>query len=244
MIAEELYPAYFRADVEQHGILMGRLKATGEYHLFGNAPIRTLEVLRGMSVGTTEGIEVEVMRGLGAAPVTMRSLEIVPALSSGAIDAVSLSDGPAEVYGVGKLARYRTRLNLCRLNLEYGLARCFHDALPADLRRVLNAWLRAQAQAQAETQVFYRLAGAAARARFRERGMSFVELAPGEPARWLGRLAHLTESFVERNEAAGRPARRLLADIAALNAASASRTPGEFMQQAIERPLATLSTPA
>ena len=177
-----------------------------------------------------------------AEPVTMRSLEIVPALSSRAIDAVSLSDGPAEVYGVGKLVRFRTRLNLCRLNLEYGLARRFHDALPADLRRVLNAWLRAQAQA--ETQVFYRLAGAEARARFRERGMTFVELAPGEPARWLGRLAHLTEAFVERNEAAGRPARRLLADIAALNAAYASRTPGEFMQQAIERPLATLSTPS
>ena len=35
-----------------------------------------------------------------------------------------------------------------------------------------------------------------------------------------------------------------LADIAALNTAYAGRTPGDFMQRAIERPPATLSTTA
>jgi TRAP-type C4-dicarboxylate transport system substrate-binding protein len=157
-IAEELYSKYFRADVERQGILMGRLKATGAFHLFSVEPIRSLAQLKGLRVGTSEGVDREVFHLLGAIPVSMSSLETRQALASGRIDAMHLPDGPAEVFGINEIARYRTAFGLLRHNVEFGMSAEFWRALPLDLKRVLNAWLRAEAQA--ETQIFYGLAGA------------------------------------------------------------------------------------
>ena len=71
-----------------------------------------------------------------------------------------ISDGPAEVFGIGTAARYRTSLGLVRNNTEFGMSAAFWRCLPDDLQRILHAWLHAEAQA--ECQVFYGLEGARA----------------------------------------------------------------------------------
>jgi TRAP-type C4-dicarboxylate transport system substrate-binding protein len=80
IVSEELYDRYFRADVERQGILMGRMKSSGAYHLFSMVPIRARDDLKGLRIGTTEGVEADVMRALGAQVVTLSSLEMNPAL--------------------------------------------------------------------------------------------------------------------------------------------------------------------
>lgn len=235
LISEQLYDRYFRADVERQGILMGRMKASGAYHLFSMAPIRTRDDFKGLRIGTTEGVEADVIRALGAEPVTLSSLEMNPALSEGRIDAMHLADGSAEVFGIGQIARYRTALGLVRQNLEFGMSWALWQALPGDLRTIVNAWLRAEAQA--ETQVFYGVAGARARERFKAGGLQFVYLDPAEHTRIVEATRSVIDGFVDREEAAGRPARTMLADIARLSAQHRGKTPNDLMHEAIFSPV-------
>lgn len=235
LIAEQLYDCYFRADVERQGILMGRMKASGTYHLFSMSPIRARDDFKGLRIGTTEGVEADVMRALGAEPVTLSSLEMHPALSAGRIDAMHLADGSAEVFGIGKIARYRTALGLVRQNLEFGMSRTFWESLPDDLKTIVNAWLRAEAQA--ETQVFYGVAGARARERFKAEGVQFDYLDPAEYVRIVAATRPVVEDFVAREEAAGRPARAMLADIARLSDRHRGKSPNDLMHDAIFSPV-------
>lgn len=239
MVAEEIYADYLRADVERQGIKMGRLKMSGPYHLFSTQPIRSRDDFRGLRIGTTEGIEAAVMEALGAQAVPLSSLEINPALADGRIDAVHLADGSSEVFGIGKIARYRTALGCVRQCLEFGLSDRFWGRLPPDLQQVVHNWLRAEAQA--ETQIFYGVAGAKARDRFLERGMEFIYLPDAEYGRIMDTVQPLVDRFVAQEEEAGRPARAMLSTIEALNEAHRNKTANDLMMEAIAEPVARIN---
>lgn len=234
-ISEELYPEFFRADVEKQGILMGRMKATSAFHLFSMQPIRTLSDLRGLRIGGNDGIEGSVIRALGAVPVPMSSLEKKQAFAAGTVDAMHISDGPAEVFGIGTTARYRTALGLVRNNTEFGLSLSFWRSLPSDLQRILHAWLRAEAQA--ECQVFYGLEGARARDKFRAAGCEFIRFFADDQSQIRARVAPVIGDFVATEEAAGRPAAAMLAAIKALTEKYQNKTPDELMSEAISNPV-------
>ncbi|ARQ00672.1 TRAP transporter substrate-binding protein [Pseudorhodoplanes sinuspersici] len=239
LVSEEIYADYLRTDVERQGIKMGRLKMSGPYHLFSMHPIRSRDDLKGLRIGTTEGIEAAVMHALGAEPVPLSSLEMNPALAGGKIDAMHLADGSSEVFGIGKIARYRTALGCVRQCLEFGLSHHFWSQLPQDLKRVVHNWLRAEAQA--ETQIFYGVAGAKARDRFQERGMEFIYLPDAEYGRIAEAVQPLVEQFIADEEAAGRPARTMLKDIEARNAAHRNKTANDLMMDAIVNPVAKIN---
>jgi len=234
-IAERLYAQYFRHDVEKQGIVMGRMKATSAFHLFSMQPIRTLRDLEGLRIGSNDGIEGAMIRALGAVPVPLSSLEKKTAFAHGTVDAMHISDGPAEVFGIGTAARYRTALGLMRNNTEFGMSRAFWRGLPRDLQQVLHAWLRAEAQA--ECQVFYGLEGARARDRFREAGTQFIDFAASDQAAILQRVAPVIDRFVADQEAAGRPAAALVAEIAVLTERYRDRSPDRLMRDAIDDPI-------
>lgn len=235
LVSEQLYDKYFRADVERQGILMGRMKASGGYHIFSMAPVRSRADFKGLRVGTTEGVEADVMRALGAIPVSLSSLEMNPALSEGRVDAMHLADGSAEVFGIGKVARYRTALSLVRQNLEFGMSKAAWSALPTDLKTIVDVWLRAEAQA--ETQVFYRVAGARARDRFKAGGMQFVNLSVAEFGRVFEATRPVVDAFAAKEEARGLPARAMLHDIVDAVESLEGKTPNDLMREAILNPV-------
>jgi TRAP-type C4-dicarboxylate transport system substrate-binding protein len=224
-ISEELYPEFFRADVEKQGIVMGRMKATSAFHLFSMRPIRTLSDLQGLRVGSNDGIEGNVIRALGAIPVPLTSLEKQQAFAAGTVDAMHISDGPAEVFGMG----------LVRNNTEFGMSLNFWRGLPRDLRRILHAWLRAEAQA--ECQVFYGLEGARARDKFRAAGCEFIQFSAGDQEQIAARVAPVIGDFVAAEEAAGRPATAMIAAIKALAQEYQDKTPDQLMSGAISHPV-------
>jgi TRAP-type C4-dicarboxylate transport system substrate-binding protein len=235
LVSEQLYDKYFRADVERQGILMGRMKASGGYHLFSMAPVRSRADFKGLRVGTTEGVEADVMRSLGAIPVSLSSLEMNPALTEGRVDAMHLADGSAEVFGIGKVARYRTALSLVRQNLEFGMSTAAWSALPPDLKTIVDVWLRAEAQA--ETQVFYRVAGARARDRFKAGGMQFINLSVAEFGRVFEATRPMVDAFTAKEEGRGLPARAMLHDIVDAVENLEGKTPNDLMREAILNPV-------
>jgi TRAP-type C4-dicarboxylate transport system substrate-binding protein len=146
-----------------------------------------------------------------------------------------ISDGPAEVFGIGTAARYRTALGLVRNNTEFGMSLNFWQSLPRDLQRVLHAWLRAEAQA--ECQVFYGLEGARARDKFRAAGCEFIDFSAEDWAGIRARVAPVIGDFVAAEEAAGRPAAAMIAAIKALAQKYQDKTPDQLMADAISNPV-------
>jgi TRAP-type C4-dicarboxylate transport system substrate-binding protein len=234
-ISEELYSDFFRADVEKQGIVMGRLKATSAFNLFSMTPIRTLADLQGLRVGGNDGIEGDVIRALGAVPVPGSSLEKKEAFASGALDAMHISDGPAEVFGIGTKARYRTALGLVRNNTEFGMSKTFWQSLPGDLQKILHAWLRAEAQA--ECQVFYGLEGARARDKFRAAGCEFIDFSAEDWEQIATRVAPVIGDFIDSEEAAGRPAVAMMTSIKTLTKKYENKSPDQLMADAITDPI-------
>jgi TRAP-type C4-dicarboxylate transport system substrate-binding protein len=234
-ISEELYSDFLRHDVEKQGIVMGRLKATSAFNLFCMKPIRTLADLQGLRVGGNDGIEGDVIRALGAIPVPGSSLEKKEAFASGALDAMHISDGPAEVFGIGTKARYRTSLGLVRNNTEFGMSKQFWQSLPDDLQKILHTWLRAEAQA--ECQVFYGLEGARARNKFRAAGCAFIDFSAADWSEIDARVAPVIGHFVDAEETAGRPAAAMMTAIQTLTKKYANKSPDQLMADAIADPI-------
>jgi TRAP-type C4-dicarboxylate transport system substrate-binding protein len=145
-----------------------------------------------------------------------------------------ISDGPAEVFGIGTAARYRTSLGLVRNNTEFGMSLSFWRNLPNDLQRILHAWLRAEAQA--ECQVFYGLEGARARDKFRAAGCEFIQFSADDQAQIAARAAPVIGDFVAAEQAAGRPAAAMIAAIKTLAQKYQDKTPDQLMSDAISNP--------
>lgn len=233
-VSEELYPEYLRQEFERPGVAMGRLKATGPYHLFSRKPMSRLSDLAGALVATNAGIDSRVAAALGAQPVPLRSDQLLAAFRSGQVDAVSLADGSADVFGVGSLAACRVSMGMAMMNLEFGLSQSFWTGLPAPLQSTLNDWLRAQAQAEA--QVFYGVGGVLARERFQRAGCRFVDLPDADRAELQQRMARLTDDVAAELDARFLPGSRFVSRARELSARYAQWSADDFMHDALHKP--------
>jgi TRAP-type C4-dicarboxylate transport system substrate-binding protein len=165
----------------------------------------------------------------------MSSAEFYTAFQRGIIDVVSLNDAAGEIFKIDELTTHRTYANLSRVILEMCLNKRWVDALPADLRAVVDHWGRGASQVDA--QLSFMLGGAQARKGFVEKGIELIDLSDEEESRWQEAVAPVIDEYVRENEAAGRPAKQLLADMKALVAQYSKMTPNEIMMETINDPV-------
>lgn len=234
-VLERLYDRYLKPEFERPGVCMGRLKATGAYHLFSRRKLRSLRDLRGLTVATNTGIDARIAAALGATPISLSSVELLPAYLAGRVDAVSLADGSAQVFGVGQRSICRLEIGVSMMNMEFGLATAFFAQLDDDLRAVFNDWLRAQAQA--ETQYFYGYGGALARQAFADAGCEFVALPTDDCVELDRRMAALTREITAALDARGLPASAFVEAAQAESARLAEATANDLMLAAVREPL-------
>jgi TRAP-type C4-dicarboxylate transport system substrate-binding protein len=234
-MAEKLYPKYFRDEYERQGVYMGRIRATTPYIYFNKKAITSLADLKGLKVRTGGGIHADVQAALGAVPTSMSSAEFYTAFQRGIIDSVSLSDSATETFKIHEIATHRTYVNLSRVILEMCFNKKWVDALPADLRTLLNYWGRSAAQY--DTQINFILGGGISRKIFRDQGMAFDELSAEEDRRWHEAVEPVIAKYVEETTAKGLPAKELLADMKKLVAEYGKMTPNEIMMDTIKNPI-------
>jgi TRAP-type C4-dicarboxylate transport system substrate-binding protein len=234
-VLERMYSRFLRPEFERPGVLCGRLKSTGPYHLFSRRMLGSLAQLKGLVIGTSFGMDMRVVQALGATAVPLRSIDLLPAMLEGKIDAVSLADGSSNVFGVGARSACRLELGVSMMNMEYGLSARFHDSLPPELRPVLNDWLRAQAQA--ETQCFYGLGGAIARDNFTRAGCRFVSLDEADSRELSQRMHALTDTIAAELDGRGLPGSAFVSTARELAGQLVGRSDDDLMREAIEAPL-------
>jgi TRAP-type C4-dicarboxylate transport system substrate-binding protein len=238
-VSEKLYHDFFKKDFEKNQILMGRLIATSEYNLFSREPIRTLEDLQGKKIACSDGMELDIYKALGAAPVACSTPEAKGKFANQEVEAVSISDSAAHTAGIYQFAKYRTSANLVRVNLEYGLSHHFWNQLSPALKITTNQWLRGLAQAG--SQLFYGLAGARARLAFKNNGMEFIDVSPEEIAKWKERLKGIESQFVQKMQSLGYPSDALIKAIHESTEHYSKMSADELMQESLDHPFTNIT---
>lgn len=233
--AEKLYDKYFRDEFERQRVYMGRIRATTPYVLFAKQPIRKMEDMTGLKVRSGGGIHASVQEHLGAVPISMSSGEFYTAFQRGIIDAVSLNDAAGEVFKIDELTTHRTYANLSRVVLEMCMNKQWVDALPADLKAVVDHWGRAASQVDA--QLSFMLGGAQARQGFIEKGIELIDLPPEEEARWQEAVEPVIQDYIKSNEDEGRPAKALVADLRAIVKEYEGKSPNDIMMETVNSPV-------
>ena len=215
LVAEELYPLYLKAEYEKLGVYLAHCDATTPYDIISKTPIESLDDVRGKKIRVTGGLTEAVFRELGAIPVVMAAAETYLAFQRGIVDAVALGVPDIVAYRLFEAGRYLTPVQINVTVLQYCLNRRSFDALPEDIRRQMYGLFRVRGQIAVQNYYGGPRAGEALDD-LRNRGIELIDLTESDLAEWREAVAPLSERFLEEQEAAGRPARALAADMARL----------------------------
>ena len=238
-VAERLAPKYFVPEFDRQQVAIFGITGSPEVDLFSRKPIRTLQDLGGLKVRSGGGINEAVFRALGAATVNMGSRDFYSALQRGLIDAIFTNDAAGKIFRLHEVATHFIEVDLTRTPLEYCLNKKTFQALPGDLQVVYNNWARAMTMSQA--QAVYVRDGVRAREDFRKAGLNFYTLPADEHRGWIDRAKVAVEAYLAEQEKAGRPARKIVAEMDALIAQYSKQSLAELMTDAIDNPFQGLA---
>ena len=234
LVAEELYPKYFKKEYENMGVYLANSQANGPSSLLSKKPIRKIEDLKGMKVSCSGGIVAEMVKRLGAVPVQITTADLYSAFQGGLVDAILLYDGGLVSFRVHEIGKYRAVIGLNLSFNPYCLNRKTFDALPKDLKRLLYNLERIQSQMSAEG---FDYGDKQAQVIMQKAGIQTITLPPQEMARWKTAVEPLWEDFIAKNEAKGLPAKELVKDLRALSVKYSTWTPEQMMRQVREHPI-------
>jgi TRAP-type mannitol/chloroaromatic compound transport system substrate-binding protein len=121
----------------------------GMESLVSKRPLRTLADFKGLKIRAPQGMSGEIFKLLGAAPVQLPGSEVYTALERGVIDASDWGTlSMNEDLGYHKLARYPSYPGFHSMPMgEISINKAKWDALPPDLKAVLDAATREYAMA-------------------------------------------------------------------------------------------------
>ena len=236
LVAEELYPRFFKPEYEAMGVYLATCDSTSPYQLISREPVRTLEDLRGLKIRATGGILAEIYRELGAVPVVIAAAEVYPAFQRGMLDAVSLGVPDIASYRLQEIGKFLTRVSLNVTVLQYALNQPSFDVLPDDIRQRFHDLLRIRSQMCAQD-YYSGPVEEEAYAHLRAGGCEILDLEPDEQERWRETLLPLRNRFISQNEAEGRPATEMLEEMERLSALYSPLSREEIMTRVTENPI-------
>lgn len=233
-VAEELYPKYFKKEYEAMGVYLGHYAANGSYNLFTKKPVATLEDLKGMKIRSSGGESSILLRALGAVPVAVPVSEAYNAFQRGVVDGVALYNTGAVGYRVSELATHMTEARLNNPANAYAFNPKTWKALPPEVQSYMYGMLRRLSIMQG---LAFDSKDIVSRKGFVDQGMKIIELSPKERERWRAAVNPLWQKFIDENEAEGRPARALIADMTALTKKYGAMTREELEAYAKAHPV-------
>lgn len=233
-VAEELYPKYFKKEYEAMGVVMANFNANGSYNLFTKVPVRTLDEAKGLKIRSAGGSSSDILKALGTVPVAVPAPEAYTAFQRGVVDGVAFYNTGAVAYRVSELAKSMTELKLNNPSNAWAFNRKTWESLPKPVQRYMYGMMRRLSMMYG---IEFDRQDVLSRQKFVEAGMQIQVLPPAEMARWKAAVEPLWQEFIDENEAAGRPARALVADLRRLSEKYSTWTNEQLMQSVIEEPV-------
>ncbi len=161
---------------EYAGVKLLFLTANTPMAIHAAVPVRSLEDFKGLRIGHTGRVVAATLEALGATPVTIPPLQIRAALTSGTIDASSMTYEAALVLRLADLTRYSYELNAN--TITFGLA--MNAQRYASLEPPQRAMIDEVLGASAGLRLAQALADAADEGRHYMRGAGVLLVTPSE----------------------------------------------------------------
>ncbi len=210
LVLEELYPKYLKSEYEKMGVYLAWYTAIGDYGIIAKKPIRKLEDLKGLKIRTDGGLFNDIYKKLGAAPMNMPAQDMYNSFSKGVFDAITFDQGlivPWKLYEVGK---YYSVVNVNRVSIPFGMNKKTYDSLPPELKKDFYNLLR---RAGIITAIGYDNQMKISIKQLKDLGVEVIEPTPEEQARWAKAVESVWDDFIKTNEAKGRPAKEMVAEL-------------------------------
>lgn len=139
---EELYKEFMKDEVESQKCSLACATFPDEYSWQTKKPIRTPDDLKGLKMRSASGIHNDMLKMVGAIPVSMSTIDAYDALQKGVLDGVQLATSSATRYKFYELCPYLTIPNFIYFNTNWGVQTTAYRSLPKDLQKIVYQLFR------------------------------------------------------------------------------------------------------
>lgn len=234
MIAENLYPKYFKKEYEAKGVYLAAGNYCAPYQIATRKAVRKLEDLKGLKI-RAHGIAAETIRALGAVPVSLPGSEFYTALQRDVIDGVYSDIGNVYIYRCHEFAKYITEGNFGTVSVWMCMNPKFFDSLSREFKTILyNSFRRMTLDCG---YAFDELSTESSKRKMIEAGVEVIKLSSKELARWKASTDSIWDEFVEKNEGSGRPAKQMLKDMTKLAEKYETMTVEQIRDEVMNHPV-------
>lgn len=233
----ELFETYMKPEWDRRKVGYGSTSPIGVTDIMSVDPITRLEDLSGKKV-IWQGGPSEAAKALGFVTLNVPFPEIYTSFQQGIVDAVIWTDAGFVPFKIFEIGKNHTNLNINAGGIDVCFNRERIADLPDDLEKIFMA-----AQQPLGGFVAHRTGidfAEKARGIYKENGVSFLELAPGERDRMIAANAPVLEAWAAERAADGKDGAGLLDAIGKLRTKYADTSDDEMMRIILEEPVSGL----
>jgi TRAP-type transport system periplasmic protein len=205
-----LYDKYFKGEFKDVKALWIWVHPPGQFHM-AKKQVKVLEDLSGLKIRAATPMLTNMVKTLGAVPVSIPAPDTYTALERGTVDGTIFPWEAIWSFKLAEVLRHHTVVNLYVAPLVTIMNQKKYESLPPDLRKVIDdlsgAWGAEFTGAAWDKNELEGIAVA------KKAGATIYTVPPEERQRWATRLKPVEEEWLKSMEAKGLPGRQLLNDL-------------------------------
>ena len=205
-----VFDKYFKSEFKDVKILWFWVHPPGHFHL-AKKQVKVLEDLNGLKIRAATPMLTNMVKTLGAIPVSIPAPDTYTALERGTVDGTIFPWEAISSFKIAEVLKYHVASGLYVAPLFTLMNQKKYDSLPPDLRKVIDD-LSGSFGAEYTGRVWDQneLVGIEA---IKKAGGIIYTLPPEERQRWAAKLKPIEEEWLKSMEAKGLPGRQLLNDL-------------------------------
>ena len=205
-----IFDKYFKQEFKDVKVLWFWVHPPGHFHL-AKKPVKVLEDLAGLKIRAATPITTNMVKALGAVPVSITAPETYSALERGVVDGTIFPWEAISSFKIAEVLKHHAEVNLYVAPLFTMMNLKKYESLPTDLRKVIDdhsgSWA---AEFNGKVWDANELVGIEA---IKKAGGTIYKVPAEERQRWAAKLKPVEEEWLKSMEAKGLPGKQLLNDL-------------------------------
>jgi len=226
-VIAELYATYFKDEWNKMGCFPLFYPVTATYNLLTRKPVSSIKDIKGMKIRGGGAALNEIIKRLGATPVTIQSPEVYAAFQRGVVDGLLFDTASILAFRLDEIGKYYIPLGISRVGIPWAMNSERFVRLPADVQQVM---FEAGREASIHYADYVTRASEAAVQVMKGRGIVIVELPAAELQAVQDAVEPMWQEFIKQNDAEGRPAQALVNALRSKVASYGAMTREQFVE--------------
>jgi TRAP-type C4-dicarboxylate transport system substrate-binding protein len=205
-----IFDKYFKDEFKDVKVLWFWVHPPGHFHL-AKKQVKVLEDLGGLKIRAATPMLVNMVKGLGATPVSIPAPDTYTALERGTVDGTIFPWEAISSFKIAEVLKHHVSSGLYVAPLFTFMNKKKYESLPTDLRKVIDD-LSGNWGAEFNGKVWDQNEFVGIEA-IKKAGGTIYTLPAEERQRWLTKLKPIEEEWIKSMEAKNLPGRQLLSDL-------------------------------